>query len=436
MDARKRIEELEIALQGRQLIYFGTRGADAGALLAIPNFSSVFSLVAPLQASTVHEFCMETVTKERVDLDDYCIDFDERPVVSEMRQKLLHALERPSALLPYRPCAFLSSAWFPRSDRVKYLGLFHGLQACFEHKAWVETQLSSAGVPVLPWRFFADEEAMIIKEWAETESLVLRANRTDGGVGVRFVPNPKALESEWPSHSDGFIAATSYLHGSLSLNLNACIFADGSISLHGPSVQVIGVPALTRRHFGYCGNDFSAASALDTAIMDAFEHLSMSTAHWLHSQGYLGAFGIDALVHEGQVFLTEINPRFQGSSLISARLDTSMDRSNILMEHAAAFLGLKARNSEPLRELALAQPPMAHAIFHNTSKNMIRVADTDVDGLDIECRLIAGSDVKVHVDGITFEAVFPRTITDAMGKLTSEAENVIDSLKQRFTHME
>ena len=432
MSARKRISELTTALQGRQLIYFGTRGADAGALLAIPNFNFVFSLVAPLQASTVQELCLETITGERVDLDDYNIDFDQRPAVSEMRRSILRALERPSALLPYRPCAFLSSAWFPRSDRVKYLGLFHSLQACFEHKSWVETQLVAAGVPALSWRFFADEEAAIIKEWAETEPLVLRANRTDGGVGVRLVLNHEAVEAEWPSHTDGFISATSYLSGSLSLNLNACVFKDGSVSLHGPSVQVIGVPALTRRRFGYCGNDFAAASSLDPTILDALERLTISTAAWLRSQGYLGVFGIDSLVHEGQVFLTEVNPRFQGSSLLSARLDAALDRPNVFIEHAAAFLGLQATDYLPLRELAMAQPPLAHVVFHNTSQEVVRVADSDTSKIDVECRLLAGPDVEVHLDGITFEAVFPRAITGERGELTPDTALVIDSMRQRF----
>lgn len=432
MEVRKRIAEITAALQGRQLVYFGTRGADAEPLLAIPDFKSVFSLIAPLQASTVDETCLETLTQERVELDDYSIDFDPRPVVSEIRQKMLKALDRPSALLTYRPCAFLSSVWFPRSDRVKYLGLFHGHQACFEHKAWVETQLSAIRVPVLSWRFFADEEAEIIKEWAATEPVVLRSNRTDGGIGVRYVPDSKTLAAEWPSHSDGFLAVTSFLSNSISLNLNACVFADGSVSFHGPSVQLVGIPALTSRRFGYCGNDFAAAGMLDPSIWDDLEGITMSTARWLRNQGYLGAFGVDALVHDGKVYLTEVNPRFQGSSLISARLDTELGRPNVFIEHIAAFLGLEAADASHLRDLAFSQPSKAHAVVHNTSNSPVHIRTAETDDLDVECRLLPEATIEIPSDGITFNVVFPRMITHDSRMLTPEAASMISTLIRRY----
>lgn len=433
MDIRKRIAEITTALQGRQLVYFGTRGADAEPLLMIPNFKSVFSLIAPLQASTVEETCLEVLTKERVELDGYSIDFDQRPVVSEMRRRMLRALESPSALLTYRPCAFLSSVWFPRSDRVKYLGLFHGHQACFEHKAWVETQLAEAEVPVLSWRFFADEERAIIKEWAETEPLVLRANRSDGGIGVRFVPDAENIEAQWPAHSDGFLAVTSFLSNSLSLNLNACVFGDGSVSFHGPSVQLIGIPSLTSRRFGYCGNDFAAVRTVDPTIWNELEQITKSTAGWLHKQGYLGAFGIDALIHDGRVYLTEINPRFQGSSLLSARLDALIKRPNLFIEHIAAFLGLKAPKPTRLSDLAISQPPLAHAVVHNTSNRPIQLKHADSDDFDVQCRLLPEADIEIPIDGITFDLVFQKMISNNGRELTPDATSIIDSFISRFT---
>ncbi|WP_243311180.1 ATP-grasp domain-containing protein [Fundidesulfovibrio agrisoli] len=430
MDAQKRVAQIVTALQGRQLVYFGTRGADAEPLLKIPNFQVIVSLIAPLQASTVRETCLETLTSERVELDDYTIDHDTRPVVSEMRRALLREFEGPSALLAYRPCAFLSSAWFPRSDRVQYLGLFHGHQSCFEHKAWMETQLAAFGVPVLPWRFFADEEADIIREWVAVEPIVLRANRSDGGLGVRFVPNPGALEVQWPSHGDGFLAVTEYLSDSISLNINACVFADGSASLHGPSVQLIGIPALTSRTFGYCGNDFGAAGLLEPSILDSFENLTRLTARWLRSQGYLGVFGVDAIVHKGEVYLTEVNPRFQGSSLLSARVDGELGRSDVFLENLAAFLGLPAQEQPRLRDLAAGQPPLAHAVAHNLAGQTVRLTAAPHVPDGVECRLLPDVGVAIPNDCITFDAVFPGPITADGSRLTDEAAAAIGALKQ------
>lgn len=430
MDAQKRVAQISAALQGRQLVYFGTRGADAEPLLKVPNFQVIVSLIAPLQAGTVRETCLETLTNERVELDDYTIDNDTRPIVSQVRRALLRELEGPSALLAYRPCAFLTSAWFPRSDRVKYLGLFHGHQTCFEHKAWVERQLKACGVPVLPWLFYADEEADIIREWVAAEPIVLRANRSDGGLGVRYVPNPESLEAQWPSHGDGFLAVTQYLANSISLNINACVFPDGSASLHGPSLQLIGIPALTSRIFGYCGNDFGAAAALDPAILDSFEALTRQTARWLRSQGYLGVFGVDAIVHKGKVYLTEVNPRFQGSSLLSARLDAEIGRPDVFLEHLAAFLGLPPLEQPKLRELVASQPPRAHAVAHNLTGNTIRLATPPHVPEGVECRLLPEPGVAIPRDCITFDAVFPGPITADGARLSDEAAAAIDTLKQ------
>lgn len=419
MEIAKRIADITTALEGRKLVYFGTRGADAEPLVKIPAFTSIFSLIAPLQDKSVEEICLENMTGERVELDDYSIDFDDRPVVSEIRQKMLDMLKEPSVLLTYRPCEFLSSVLFPRFDRVKYLGLFHGHQRCFEHKAWVATQLAEAGVNIIPSLYYADEEKEIIREWADTEPVVLRANRSDGGIGVRYVEEAEKLDQQWPDHVDGFLSVSSFFADCISLNLNVCVFNGGTVSFHGPSVQLIGIPALTRRRFGYCGNDFGAAKMLSVDIWDKVEEIARVSAGWLFKQGYLGVFGIDALVCNEQVYLTEINPRFQGSSVLSARIDTHMQRSNIFIEHISAFLGMNApKFSTPVRELVKSQAPMSHLVVHNVSSNpttfKYKVENNNTES-GVECTLLPrdeeGKRIKILPDGILFDLVFQQAVT-------------------------
>jgi hypothetical protein len=423
MDLRSRLEQIERALRGRQLVYFGTRGADAEALLKVENLSAVFSLVAPLAAGSVREISLETETKERVDLDSYNIDFDNRLVVGELRRQLLDAFTCLSVLVAYRPCAFLSSAWFPRSDRVQYLGLFHEMQACFEHKPWVESQLSALGVRVLPWRYWADNEMDLIREWAATQPLVLRSNRTDGGVGVRLVHSPEEVDDEWPSHCDGFLAASPYFVPSIPLNVNACVYADGAVTLHGPSLQLIGLEGMTGRRFGYCGNDFAGIAHMDAEILYDLEEITKVTGRWLHANGYRGAFGIDALLHDGRLYLTEVNPRFQGSSLMSSRIDRELGRPDIFLEHIAAFLGLPAQPSIRLHELAAAQPPLAHIICHNTGHGAIVPTPGYVIEHELECRLVPSAGVAVRSEAIAFEII-------VRGSVTADGMSLCQDLRQ------
>ena len=308
---RQRVREIERRLAGRRLVYFGTRGTDARPLLEISNLEEVFSQIAPLEAGTIQETCLETLKRERVDLDRYSIDQDPSEAVHEIRKGLLKAFSRPAAVIPYRPSAVLASACFTRANLVKYMGIFHEFQSCFEHKPWIETQLAELGVPVIPWRYFADDDLSLIREAAEVGPIVLRTNRSDGGAGLTLVEDPSQLQEEWPIHTEGFLAAAPFLNPSIPLNVNACVFPGGEVSLHAPSLQLIGIPGCTNRRFGYCGNDFATAAELDRTL-DDLEHIVVTSGRWMGRQGYLGAFGVDAIVHEDKVYLVEVNPRFQG----------------------------------------------------------------------------------------------------------------------------
>jgi hypothetical protein len=426
MNARKkRIAEIERAVGSARLVFFGTRGADAELLIEIRQFDRIFSQVAPLHALSIEETCLEALTKQRVDLDRYNIDDDRRPVVSKIRGQLLRAFDSPCCVVAYRPCAMLASAWFPRSDRVRYLGLFHEKQSCFEHKPWVERQLADVGIQVLPWSYYADEESHILLESSRAQALVLRTNRTDGGAGVELVRDPRDLKSRWPRHTDGFLAVAPFLTPSTSLNVNACVFQNGQVSLHGPSVQLIGLRSATTRRFGYCGNDFCRVEEIDGKLVDQLEDIVVRTGKWLHKNGYLGAFGVDSLIYRGKIYLTEVNPRFQGSSLLSAVIDQQLDRPDVFLNHIAAFLGLSVPAPVRLRDLVRRQPPLAHVICHNIRPKKVRAKATVPDSLEVRCRLVPASDVEILPEAITFEAVFEEAVTDDGTQLLAPIERAV-----------
>lgn len=428
MNTRNRIAEIDRRLGTQRLVFFGTRGSDAETLVQIPQFAEIFSQVAPLRAVSVPETCLERLTNERVDLDSYDIDRDRGPEVKEIRRALLNAFEQPAAVLAYRPCAVLASAWFPRSDRVRHMGIFHQKQASFEHKSWVESQLATCGVKVLPWSYYADDELNLILEAVRAGPMVLRANKTDGGAGVRFVERSHELQSSWPIHFDGFLAAAPFLSPSIPLNINACVFPTGEVTLHGPSLQLIGVDVATTRRFGYCGNDFARIADMDTRLIKDFEKIVIRTGKWLHSNGYLGVFGVDALIYGDEVYLTEVNPRFQGSSLMSAYIDKELDRPDLYLDHIAAFLGLGPPRCIPLCELVKKQPPYAHVVCHNGKPGPVRSTVSSSDPMPVRCRLIPEKVVYVKPNAITFQAVFPRSVTTDGVSLLPEAEANIRSL--------
>lgn len=423
MDRAAYTREIARRLGRRKLVYFGTRGADARTLVDVPNFECAFSQIAPMGNSFVDEVCLETIIGRRVDLDVYNIDQDSSAAVEEIRDALLSALREDSAVLPYRSCALLASAWFPRSERALFLGNFHEHQACFEHKPWVETQLAAAGVETVPWRYFGDREREYILEMLSERALVVRANRSDGGSGVRFVRSAADLESQWPEHSDGFLAVAPLIEGP-SINANAVVFPDGLVSHHGISVQLIGTPGCTDRHFGYCGNDFATASELPAETLSSIEAMVSRVGSWLACRGYLGAFGVDAILSRGRVFLVEVNPRFQGSSRLASRLDARFDRADMFLAHMGAFLGLGRPDTQSCAEVAR-RPVGAHVVIHASASRVARRPSPQPSVGEVD--LVPEDRVMLDRGAIEVDLVFGEAITTdgrelaPIGRLAVEA---------------
>jgi hypothetical protein len=434
MNHKDMVRQIEDRLAGRPLIYFGTRGSDARPLLALDALAEVICQIAPLGAAGINETCLESLTMRRVDLDRYSIDQDSGEAVHTLRRRMLRAFGQRAAIIPYRPTALVASAWFPRSDRVEYLGVFHEQQSCFEHKPWVETQLSAIGVRTLPWSYYSDDDTILIREAAERGPLVLRANRSDGGAGITLIRDPSDLHQNWPAHADGFLAAARFLTPNIPLNVNACVFPGGHVSVHAASVQLIGIPACTNRVFGYCGNDFSAVRELGDSALNALEEMATTVGKWLARHGYLGVFGIDALLHEEEVYLAELNPRFQGSSRIAAELDLAADRPDLFLNHIAAFLGLRPPPMIRLRELAYGAPPRSHIVCHNLDATSKSRARTDVDSLPLACSLLPALDVQVNPEGILVDCVVDRQVTRDGTLLSPEIDNKLrETLGRLYT---
>ena len=414
MNRREWIRALERRLGKRRLIYFGTRGADARTLTDVDNFDAIFSQIAPSGLGAVEEMCLETMKRRRVDLDTYSIDDDRSEEVAEFRKALLIAFDRSAAVLPYRSTAVLSAAWFPRSENVLHLGLFHEKQACFEHKPWVETQLAARGVRIVPWKYYTDDERPLIEEALGARSMVVRANRSDGGTGVRLVSTPAELQREWPEHPDGFVAVAPYLDG-IPLNANGCVFPGGGVSVHGASLQLIGIEGCTDRRFGYCGNDFGAVGVLGTMALDSLDRMTREVGMWLATEGYVGAFGIDALFVDRDVLMIELNPRFQGSSRLAAALDASSDRVDLLLAHTGAHLGMEPPDGATRAELAREHPPRAHVVVH--ASRQVRWATLEARRGGDRTDLQPAAGVVVERGAMLADVVVERVVTSTGRRL-------------------
>jgi len=438
----QQLKDIEARLRGQRLIWFGTRGADAAPLLDLDAFGGVVCLIAPLDVTTRPQFSeatLETISRERVDLDLYRIDDDRSEPVRTLHRMLLALLREDSVLVTYRPCDFLSAAYFPRMGWTRYLGMFAAHGEAYDHKPWVESGLKAAGVPVIPWEYYHDEDLQVLAEVMDGRTFVLRANYSDGGAGLTRVPAGADPREHIPPHGDGFLAAAPMLEPNIPVNVSGCAYPDGTITLRAPSLQLIGIDCCTTREFGYCGNDFAAVSAeIGDASLDALEHAARRVGEWLHSTGYVGAFGVDALFSEGRVFVTEVNPRFQGCSAAGAGVARRMNVGDVYLDHLGAFLGIDPPNDvAPLREQARNQAEPAAAlsqlVCHNVQGPVRLAQDAVIPDVAMGLVLgVPGEAIRVAHEAMLFKLIVDRSVTQDGSRVDAEVQRTVESLGRRL----
>ena len=362
----QRLGEISAALGSRNLIWFGIRGQDAGMLEALPQLHASVSITAPLTLSSLAaSVTIEEISGRRVDLDAYDIDQDASNEAGELTRHLIALMSQPSVLLSYRPCELVSSLGLALRSSCDVLGMTKDQQRTFEYKPWVETALEARGVETLGWRYLLRERRDRMTPDFGKHGLVLRASRSSGGVGVNLARNADDLGAAWDEDRSPLLGAAPYLTDALPLNVGGIVYADGTVHLHPASLQIIGVPGLTDRPFGYCGNDFAAAAELDGAVLDEVDRLVREVGAWLAHERYLGAFGVDLLIWEGHPRFVEVNARLQGSSRLSAELAARAELPDLLTEHLAAVMHVAPpADAISLRSWAARVDPAAQVVFH------------------------------------------------------------------------
>src|SRR5574341_618207 len=403
-----------------QLIWIGLRGSDAEPLLEFEQFSHSFSIISPLDSSDLSEECLELFTRHRVDLNRYSTEFDNSEELKFLIHRIVKAVERPSVIVAYRPLELITSIYYSRSTSVRYLGLFHGLQSIFEYKPWVEFELRNTGVSMIPWKYLNREDLSNFKIPNNKGDLILRVSRSSGGSGFYIIREPQDLVNALNSTHERLFALAPYLKPNIPLNVNACIFPSGDITIHGPSLQLIGIESCIHNELGYCGNDFARIRDIEPSMLDEFEKVTIKIGRWLYSKGYIGAFGIDALIYNGNLYVSEVNPRLQGSSKQAALIDSSMDNVDIFLAHMASFLGIAAPKSIPCQDLARSQDQIAQIYCFNPYN--YPVTYNGHSSTAISPLLLPNLKVAVNPDAMLFRLVLPGPITDDGSNLSNGYE--------------
>lgn len=377
MNRARVLDAVGARLRGRRLVWAGLRADDVNGLEDLPGLSRSFSLIGATGAERDPcSLALDEMSGRRVDPEIWDVDAHPHdPVVRRFRTGLLTALASPSVLLPYRSTDFLSSIQLARRDTSQMLGLFGGQQSLFEYKPWVEAAIAEAGVPHVPWWYVAEEDLSRLRNIPDGEYLI-RRSRTSGGEGFTRISSMRDLIDDRPHSPDRLVGIAPFIE-SVPVNVGATVWPDG-VTVHNPSVQLIGIPSCVSREFGHCGNDFAAVRRFPDAVIDAIERSTVAVGDWLRSKGYLGSFGVDFLVTDEDVLFAEVNPRFQGSTLTSSRIDAGLGLPCLMLEHVAAWLGMTRIDGPNLRERVADAEVVSSVVVHWTGTEPRHVNASDL----------------------------------------------------------
>jgi len=428
-----RIQQIRESLQGRGLVWFGTRGIDALGLFPLARPTLVAAQIAPIPSGLLddaHQDNLESRSRLRRDLDQYDVDHDPGVDAMGLKTEFLASIEAPVVLVAYRAAELLCRPSFCHPELVM-AAPFYLLQQQFEYKPWVEQQLLKLGtVSVLRSAFIKDDDLQAVRKLLHNGPLVGRCSTGAGGSGVFPFTSEQEYLERLPNHADGFVGITPLLSMALPLNVNACVYESGEIAVFGISFQLVGIRGLTRRPFGFSGNDFAAASDLPEEICDQAETTAASVGRWLHRYGYRGVFGLDFLWNRDKLYVAEINPRFQASTPLSASINQAMDLPDPMTEHVAAFLGMHAprriSTAEQTRLCAQAcgRVHTVQVVHRNISTARLRATGIDASLLPQGAEICGLPEPTVYVDpeAMLFKSMHANAVTDDGYTVAEEVE--------------
>jgi len=144
-----------------------------------------------------------------------------------------------------------------------------------------------------------------------------------------------------------------------------------------PSVQIVGTHGCTARAEIYCGNDFSAAGRVAESVREEICTIMEKVGLFMGSQGFLGVFGMDFLLNGNEVLAMEINPRFQGSTMLLSLLQVDRGEVPLAVLHVMQFMDLMPdlprEVLEQLRRRYRNPYSGAHLIVHSLKDKPFRI---------------------------------------------------------------
>ncbi|MDO8516983.1 MAG: ATP-grasp domain-containing protein [Nanoarchaeota archaeon] len=272
----------------------------------------------------------EKHTKTRTDsdmteLEPYLTDF------------FLSFKKQPIHIISYHSIPFLENlaAKFPN---INLLNPKYSIKKYLDQKTIVRKELIKRGINCIPGLETIVKDKYQFDEIAKKYDtpFIAQFDESASGSGVHLIENHSDFSELILKNSGKPVNFLKYIHGE-SMNINA-VRTRNFVVLSEPSFQIIGQPSCTKRKFGYCGNDFNIGGKISEEHIKEIFNMSKKIGEWLGSLEYYGVFGIDFITDKKNVYFTEINPRFQGSTSLLTDRQIEMGKIPLSFFHLVPYL--------------------------------------------------------------------------------------------------
>jgi len=329
------------------------------------------------------------------------------PLGAEFRQ-FLGTGGAPRLIVPYRSTEFLEK--LAEEGRLSILANPLGLKTRLDDKIAFREEAERCGLAVPPGQILevgALEEG-ILRRWGPevvvTERIGSSGNQTHLVASAGELAALRARLCE-KLGKDAWVIASRYLRGP-AVGATAFIYGGRAWMSH-PSVMATGLAGCAMHRFDYAGSDYGAYGRLPRAARAGIESATLQIGRWAAGLGYAGIFGVDFIVHGGESYALELNPRLLGTTQLLTELERRAGPPPpSAFWHLAAFLAPVVEEAEAARQIAaqgLLRLAGFQLLLRNTGTRPLRVGRSSPPGvygmMDASPRLLRDGDRIAALQG-------------------------------------
>ena len=180
------------------------------------------------------------------------------------------------------------------------------------------------------------------------DKFVIQSDYSCGGSGTWLLTSNNIHDVMKKISFYGTYTLSPYYEHSISINIHIVIY-EHDILLMPASVQII---AQKSNSLAYQGSDFIMYTHLSENIRSKVNEYALIIGKQLQYSGYRGVCGIDFIATQDEVFFSEVNGRFQSSTIL---INKAMHYSGLNMSlqqlHIDAFINVKCTVELPVLEV-------------------------------------------------------------------------------------